>query len=635
MIRCLELLEAELKRLDRFPPTPYRIPGLWVGLDHPVEMPSAAAYFLGALDDIETAGHDPAPTHAKRLWYNAMVRHVTSYDHGPAARSVGWRSTGTFLKLIALLPYLHRLGVGTLMLLPISSVGSVGRKGALGSAYAVRDPFTVDEMLAEPLLAMSPEQQARALVEAAHALGIQVISEVVLRTASLDSVLVKDHPEWFYWIRSQLFDGGVFQSPSFSVEQVARIREMIDAGQRQDLPEPSAEYRHLFAEPPAQSTIGASGWHGRTLDGEDVRLPGAFADWPPDDPQPSWNDVTYLKLHHHPHFNYMAYNTIRMFDAELERPGAENSGVWNMIASVIPTQMRMLGVDGAMVDMGHALPAALRRRVIDDARAERADVVMIEENFHLDEASRRDGFDVVTGYLPFDAHSPDGLRGFVRRLATQGSPIRFLACGESHNTPRWATRVHADLVPRAWLFLSLLPKAVPLIVAGMELGETRPINTGLGFTPEEASALTAEMLPLFSDVPLPWDTGAEHHAQLLDAVRAVAGLDILRVLCDDDVVQDVGCSEPGVVAFHRRVHERRRGLLVALNMNDHEVSCVLTVEDVSIAAIGASDRCSLHLGKVACMLEAHSALVIATHLLQAGSDAYQVRISGVPEGTRS
>jgi hypothetical protein len=626
MTSCLELLRRELERLNRFPSTPYSVPGLWVGAgSQRVEMPSATAYFLGVLEAMQVAGRDDAPAHARRLWYNAMVRHVTSYDHGPEARRVGWRSTGTFLKLIALLPYLHRLGVGTLMLLPISSVGTVGRKGAHGSAYAVRNPFAVEETLAEPLLMMTPEQQARALVEAAHALGIQVISEVVLRTASLDSVLVKDHPEWFYWIRSQLVEGEVFQSPAFSVEQVARIRAMIEAGQRQDLPEPSAEYRHLFAEPPADATIGAGGWHGRTLEGEEVRLPGAFADWPPDDPQPQWNDVTYLKLHHHPRFNYMAYNTIRMFDAELERPGAENSGVWNMIASVIPTQMRMLGVDGAMIDMGHALPAALRRRVIDEARAVRPDAVMVEENFQLDEASRQDGFDVVTGYLPFDAHSADGLRGFVRRLATEGSPVRFLACGESHNTPRWATRVHADLVPQAWLFLSLLPKSVPLIVAGMELAETRPINTGLGFTPEEASALTAEMLPLFSDVPLPWDTGAEHHARLLGALRSVSELDIMRVLSDNDTVHVVGCSEPGIVAYHRCVHERRRGLLVALNMTDRRVTCKLDVQEHSIAAIGISDRCCLRLGTVCCTLEAHSAVVVATHVWQPDGDVYQRR----------
>lgn len=632
MISCLELLRRELERLDRFAPVPYRVPGLWVELGEPVDMPSATGYFLGVLDGIERTEPAATPAHARRIWYNAMVRHVTSYDHGPAARGVGWRSTGTFLKLIALLPYLQRLGVDTLMLLPISSVGSVGRKGAHGSAYAVRNPFAVEETLAEPLLRMSPEQQARALVEAAHAMGMRVISEVVLRTASLDSVLVKDHPEWFYWIRSQLVDAEVFQSPSFSTEQVARIRAMIDAGQRQDLPQPSAEYRHLFAEPPSDAAIGASGWHGRTLDGEEVRLPGAFADWPPDDRQPPWNDVTYLKLHHHPDFNYMAYNTIRMFDAELDRPGMENSGVWNMIASVIPTQMRMLGVDGAMIDMGHALPAALRRRVIDDARSERADAVMIEENFHLDEASRRDGFDVVTGYLPFDAHSADGLRGFVRRLASEGSPVQYLACGESHNTPRWATRVHANLVPAAWLFLSLLPKAVPLIVAGMELGETRPINTGLGFTPEETSVLTADMLPLFSDVPLPWDQGAEQHTRLLDALRGVSHLDILRVLSGDDTVEDVGCSESGVVAYHRRLHERRRGLLVVLNMNDDEVGCTLDVQKLALSAIGMSDRCSLLHGAVRCTLAAHSALVIATHTRQIQTAA---SINDVPEGIRS
>ena len=55
-------------------------------------------------------------------------------------------------------------------------------------------------------------------------------------------------------------------------------------------------------------------WVGVLDDGTRVRIPGAFADWPPDDNQPPWTDVTYLRMYDHPDFNYMAYNTIRMYD---------------------------------------------------------------------------------------------------------------------------------------------------------------------------------------------------------------------------------------------------------------------------------------------------------------------------------
>jgi hypothetical protein len=57
------------------------------------------------------------------------------------------RETGTFLKTIALLPYVRSLGCNVLHLLPIASIGQDGRKGALGSPYAMRDPYDLDETL--------------------------------------------------------------------------------------------------------------------------------------------------------------------------------------------------------------------------------------------------------------------------------------------------------------------------------------------------------------------------------------------------------------------------------------------------------------------------------------------------------
>ncbi|MBU3698456.1 MAG: alpha-amylase [Candidatus Kapabacteria bacterium] len=615
MTGSLERLREELVRIDRFPPTPYCVPGLWVGSASPVIYPSASRYFIDVLDGL-TSG--TTQTVAKRpangVMYNAMVRHVTSYEHGLEARTVGWRSTGTFLKMIALLPYLRELHVETIVLLPVSPIGAVGRKGQLGSPYAVRDPFAVEAALAEPLINLSPEQQARAFIEAAHRCGMKVLTEVVLRTASLDSVLVRDHPEWFYWIRSQDDGGEGFHAPVFSDHQVREIRRLIELGRRIDLPEPSAEYRRRFTEPPMDLYPSQGGWRGRTVDGEEVSLPGAFADWPPDDPQPAWDDVTYLKLHRHPMLNYMAYNTIRMFDTELEKPGMENAGVWNMIASVIPTTMRVLGADGAMVDMGHALPDRLRRRVIEDAKAERPDAVMIEENFHLDEASVRDGFDVVTGYLPFDAHDAGRLRSFIARVSDASVPVRYLACGESHNTPRWASRINPDLVPPTWALLSLLPKAVAFIVAGMELAETRPINTGLDFTPEEIALWTTDRLALFSDVPLPWDTSADRHAMFIAQIAAMNRLDVMYHLHDDDVVRSVECHDQDIVAFHRHCAGTRRGILVVLNTAAARTECSLDISDIPLAALAVSGTWGMSGQTVQCQIEAMSIVIIPTFI---------------------
>ncbi len=97
---------------------------------------------------------------------------------------------GTFAGVREALPRIRDLGVDVLWLLPIHPVGLQCRKGALGSPYAIRD-----------YRAVNPEfgtlEDFRALVEAARALGMKVIIDVVYNHTSPDSVLATEHPDWF------------------------------------------------------------------------------------------------------------------------------------------------------------------------------------------------------------------------------------------------------------------------------------------------------------------------------------------------------------------------------------------------------------------------------------------------------
>lgn len=98
---------------------------------------------------------------------------------------------GTFQKLREALPRIRDLGVDIVWLLPIHPVGEKTRKGALGSPYAIRD-----------YRAVNPEfgtlEDFRDLVDAVHALGMKCIIDVVYNHTSPDSVLSREHPEWFY-----------------------------------------------------------------------------------------------------------------------------------------------------------------------------------------------------------------------------------------------------------------------------------------------------------------------------------------------------------------------------------------------------------------------------------------------------
>ncbi|HOM04924.1 MAG TPA: alpha-amylase family glycosyl hydrolase [Candidatus Kapabacteria bacterium] len=441
--------------------------------------------------------------------YNLFARYATAFDHlgnGDFLNSPTdtFRPTGTFLKSIAILPYLKKLGVGTIYLLPVTSIGKYGKKGNLGSPYSINNPYKLDENLAEPVLELTVEQQFKAFIEAAKLLDMKVIMEFVFRTASVDSELALQHPDWFYWIFDTKEE---FRPPIFDEETLKLIKHKIEIGDFDNLPSPGSEYLNKFARTPGKVSYSSNGKIiGHTDDGRILTIPSAFADWPPDDNQPLWTDVTYLKLHNHTEFNYIAYNTVRMYDTRLYQQQYVNSSLWEHIRQIVPYYINNFDIDGAMVDMGHAMPDELMKSIIEEARIIKPNFIFWEENFTVTSKSKQEGYDAVLGYVPFDSHICWKMKEIIRNFENKVFPIDFFLTPENHNTKRSASRKGGtDFSKMIWLVLSFLP-SIRFIHNGFELGEQLPVNTGLGFTEDEIKQFPADKLPLFSALSLNWES---------------------------------------------------------------------------------------------------------------------------------
>jgi starch synthase (maltosyl-transferring) len=504
----------------------YLIPSVWLP---PHRSPSTeirvdpATFYPEQLRSILTANAVPRTPGAGGSWtkgavvYNMFVRTTCAYDHdGNGALDLpvnkdGWRETGTFLKAMAMLPYIVSLGVNTIHLLPITAIGSDGNKGTLGSPYAIKNPCLVDEHLSEPKLGLGVEEELKMFVAAAHHLGLRVVVEFVFRTASKDGDWVKEHPEWFYWIRDAVphrapgsRDEAQYGNPIFSAEELAKILAAVEDGSLRDLPPPHRAYREMFTLPPPKDSVHLEGGRYIGSNTERVRIPGAFADWPPDDAQPPWGDVTYLKMYDHPEFNYIAYNTLRMYDERLARKEHVNTPLWEAIAEIIPHYQHQFGIDGVMIDMGHALPMDLKTDMIRRARRIDKEFAFWDENFSVSAKSVEEGYNAVIGYQWSDQHHPEKFKAMLRRFSGEGFALPFFATAESHNTPRAAMRDGGVAYSRyAWALSNLIP-AVPFLHGGFELGERYPINTGLDFTREQLAAYPSERLPLFSERAYDW-----------------------------------------------------------------------------------------------------------------------------------
>ncbi len=85
---------------------------------------------------------------------------------------------GTFINAIDRLDELKNLGVNTIHMLPITSVGKLKALGTAGSLYAAASFDTLNEDLYDKNSKLTLEQQAKLFISEAHKRGIRVIADI-------------------------------------------------------------------------------------------------------------------------------------------------------------------------------------------------------------------------------------------------------------------------------------------------------------------------------------------------------------------------------------------------------------------------------------------------------------------------
>lgn len=141
------------------------------------------ASFAAACASLLGIAQQPAPTSVNHPdWSrNAVIYEVNVRQATPE---------GTFEAFLPQIPRLKDLGVDILWFMPIHPISEDGRKGKLGSYYAVRD-----------YKGINPEfgniDDFRKVVKAAHDAGMKVIIDWVPNHSGRDNAWVKNHPDWY------------------------------------------------------------------------------------------------------------------------------------------------------------------------------------------------------------------------------------------------------------------------------------------------------------------------------------------------------------------------------------------------------------------------------------------------------
>ena len=98
---------------------------------------------------------------------------------------------GTFRALIPDLDRIKALGADIIWLMPIHPIGEKGKKGSLGCPYANRDYRTTNP-------AYGTMEDFKALADEIHSRGMKLMIDVVYNHTSPDSVLLEEHPDFFW-----------------------------------------------------------------------------------------------------------------------------------------------------------------------------------------------------------------------------------------------------------------------------------------------------------------------------------------------------------------------------------------------------------------------------------------------------
>lgn len=98
---------------------------------------------------------------------------------------------GTFQALIKDLDRIKNLGVDYVYLIPIHEIGQKQKKGDLGCPYSIKDYRSINHEY-------GTLKDFGDLVKAIHDKGMKLMIDVVYNHTSHDSVLLEEHPEYFY-----------------------------------------------------------------------------------------------------------------------------------------------------------------------------------------------------------------------------------------------------------------------------------------------------------------------------------------------------------------------------------------------------------------------------------------------------
>ncbi|WP_258049770.1 alpha-amylase [Clostridium weizhouense] len=519
----------------------------------------------------------------KSLIYCSLVRYSTAWDYNHD----GNLEMGTFLRLIILLPMLKDIGVDILYLLPITEYSELYIKGDIGGPFAIKNYFELDKNLHDEILDdikdFTLKNEFSALVEACHLLGIRVVNDFIPRVTARNSDIIKEHPDWVYWIKKEYLEGfktpeipeiGVFQECTHDNLEIIYKSQQTKEHLKKFSKSPDQLNPDLWKKLKKQSEQTGEDLLMLVEQEMQITTPPAHSDWV-NDVQPIWTDITFLKIYMdvYPEVKkfldkdqapYVMFDTIKAN----KFPGKEpNYGLWKLFEDALRYNILEYGIDGIRVDIGHTIPPVLLSHLFDVVKELKPNALFMSEDLFNKNHERAydSGYNIMLGseWLEMSRINKDNLTNFLKEL--QELKLYIFGCAETADTPRITTRDGGVKLARSIsVFNNFLPNAIPFITTGGEVNEEEPINCGLADNTNGAEIPRA----FFNKMNIKWSNkNADKMILLLKQLKECKNKysDLLE-LKNFEIVN----SPEEVIVYSYKTKKEAFLIIFNLNMNDEK-----------------------------------------------------------------
>ena len=459
---------------------------------------NTVAFYKKVLQKIEALRDESKVAIKDSQIYCAMPRYTMAWD----IHHNGELNNGTLIRMLILLPTLKAMNINVLYLLPITEYSNRNKKGDMGSPFAIKDFYQLDPNLHDELVEgmgdFTLDDEFHVLIEAAHLLGIRVVIDFIPRVTARDCNLIKEHPDWVYWIDKDYEKD--FKTPEipgldFFRECTSDVLDKVYAA------ESTKAHLSRFSLPPHekdpkvwQEILEAVEHEGADLfelieARMGITTAPAHSDWI-NDVQPIWTDITFWKLFldNNPQAEqyvakdqppYVMFDTIKANKFPARMP---NQGLWDLFTDVLEHYAKEFELDGFRFDIGHTLPKELLAGLFDKVREYVDDPIFISEDLfnRNHESARQTGYNIMLGssWKEVENIRKASYENFINELSEMR--IQAYACAETHDTPRIVSREGGTHLARGLAIINnFLPNGVHFILSGYEINEKQPMNCGL------------------------------------------------------------------------------------------------------------------------------------------------------------